>query len=190
VYAYIRSKDSKTAKAGTPYYIGKGKGKRAFQNHGKTPVPKNLSFIILVETNLSEVGAFALERRLISWWGRKDLGTGILLNMTDGGQGPAGCKIPRSVESNIKRSITLTGKKKVRSEIGKESWLKHRGGDKSNFAKKIILISPNGEEIFCFSNMVKTCEKLNLSFKTMYAILKNGEKTKRGKCVGWFAKYC
>jgi hypothetical protein len=32
-YAYIRSQDSITAKAGTPYYIGKGCGMRAFKKH-------------------------------------------------------------------------------------------------------------------------------------------------------------
>ncbi len=29
IYAYLRSKDSETAKAGTPYYIGKGTSNRA-----------------------------------------------------------------------------------------------------------------------------------------------------------------
>jgi hypothetical protein len=33
VYAYIRSKDSTTAKAGTPYYIGKGQSERAYGRH-------------------------------------------------------------------------------------------------------------------------------------------------------------
>lgn len=87
VYAYIRSKDSKNAKAGTPYYIGKGKGKRAWDKATHAvKVPKD-NMITIVEQNLSEIGALAIERRLIKWYGRLDLGDGILRNRTSGGDG-------------------------------------------------------------------------------------------------------
>ena len=86
VYAYIRSKDSATAKAGTPYYIGKGCRSRTTGDHGKVPVPKDRRFIVFLETGLTDVGACALERRYIEWWGRKIDG-GILINLAEGGQG-------------------------------------------------------------------------------------------------------
>ena len=73
-YAYLRNRDSATATAGTPYYIGKGKGKRNIREHS-VPIPKDKSLIVILEGNLTEVGALALERRLIAWWGRKDTGT-------------------------------------------------------------------------------------------------------------------
>jgi hypothetical protein len=87
VYFYLRSKDSQTAKAGTPYYVGKGKGKRAWNKHHNTAVPKDKSKIILIEQNLTELQAFILERYYIRWFGRKDTKTGTLHNRTDGGEG-------------------------------------------------------------------------------------------------------
>ena len=84
VYLYLRED-------GTPYYVGKGRNKRAFQNWGRRmKPPSDKSRIVFHSENLTEDQAFALEKELIAQYGRKDKGTGILRNLTDGGEGASG----------------------------------------------------------------------------------------------------
>ncbi len=75
---------------GTPYYVGKGRNRRAFigSAHG-VHRPKDPSRI-LVFPMLNETEAFESEKALIELFGRKDNGTGILRNLTDGGDGVSG----------------------------------------------------------------------------------------------------
>ena len=108
VYAYLREKSSSTSNKGTPYYIGKGRHNRMFNKHYAKP--KDNNYIIILENNLTELGAFALERRMIRWYGRKDIGTGILNNQTDGGEGVSGRIF--SDETRAKISLALKGKPK------------------------------------------------------------------------------
>lgn len=103
VYAYLREEDGK------PFYIGMGKGNRRFDHlkeAKKYPNPKSGEhklntirkllqegiepFIKIIQNNLSREQASDLEIKLISYYGRQDLGTGILTNQTSGGDGCRG----------------------------------------------------------------------------------------------------
>ena len=92
---------------GTPYYIGIGNSKRPYRGRRScgNPPPKNR--IIVLHENLTWQDACNIEKELILLHGRKDLGTGILRNMTDGGDGA----LNPSKEIREKISKTHKGKK-------------------------------------------------------------------------------
>lgn len=95
-YAYLREDK-------TPYYIGKGKGRRLKKRcKGDVKPPKNQSLVIFLKTQLTEEEAFRHEIYMIALYGRKDLGNGILRNMTNGGDGSSGAV--RSKETRLKMS--------------------------------------------------------------------------------------
>jgi hypothetical protein len=127
VYAYIRKNTSDNGKAGTPYYIGKGHGDRAwYRNKGEIRRPTEDKYIIIIENNLTEVGALAIERRMISWYGRLDCLTGCLHNKTDGGDGATGVKRTiQQIEKNresVKRTKNLPEHREKASRNAKNQW--------------------------------------------------------------------
>jgi hypothetical protein len=78
-YAYLRED-------GTPYYIGKGSGYRAYSSKGRPCGTPDRSRIVILKKNLLESEAYKHEMYMIFVFGRKDLGTGILHNLSDGGE--------------------------------------------------------------------------------------------------------
>lgn len=117
VYAYLRIKDSANGKAGTPYYIGKGKGDRAWHGRHRVPVPKEKWRIVIVACNLSELWSLIMERKLIRLWGRLDNGTGVLHNLTDGGESNYG--LIHNTVTRQKMSLAAKGKKKSPEHVEK-----------------------------------------------------------------------
>lgn len=161
VYAYLRSKDSLTAKAGTPYYFGKGCGNRAYIKGKRDRIkpPKDKSKIIFLERTLTEIGAFAIERRMISWYGRIDLGNGILRNRTDGGEGSSG--LVQSGDYIIKLSKRMKGNKLATKLKGKVSWKKGKKQGKAKVTYK-NKGKPNGKKGL-FKHSQKTKDQMSQS---------------------------
>lgn len=106
VYALVRDRRDHRD-GGLPFYIGKGRGSRyakhlrrhvleAKPSSGKSRVilrHKANGWKVTVELlagNMTEDEAFAREVTEIAFWGRRDLGTGVLHNLTDGGEGASG----------------------------------------------------------------------------------------------------
>lgn len=125
---------------GCPFYVGKGNNCRAGSHRIEArellhkPGRKSYKITIIhylwkqgldFEEDIfidshSEEDAFAIEIAAIEQYGRKDNGTGILANLTDGGEGGSGCI--RSDETKEKMRQVKLGENNP--QFGKPSWNK------------------------------------------------------------------
>ena len=112
-YVYVY-RDPRPLKANQPVYVGKGTGDRDLSHwsrgsHNK-PFQDFISHLKLrqhiavcervLETEVEDE-AFAKEIELIALYGRRNLGTGTLFNLTDGGEGGSG-----AVRSDADKRVT------------------------------------------------------------------------------------
>lgn len=126
-YTYIYYDPSRNNE---PIYVGKGTKSRAWlhiKRKNKHPFVQRLQFmkkngiipIIGIYAGLDEEFAHLLEMELIAKFGRKDLGKGPLLNLTDGGEGTTNVSLDiRNHLSEIKRGVTLSGEHRISISIG------------------------------------------------------------------------
>ena len=174
-YAYLRENK-------TPWYIGKGKGRRAYQKHDFfSPPPRER--ILILKQNLSEEEAYKHEIYMISVFGRKDLGTGILHNRTDGGDSPpifkghteeSKQKIRNSCKGRVLGPGMSNYSKKKKSEYNKQNNIKP-----PLYIKSFELISPTGET-FKGNNINEFCLLNNLNPDAIYSLRRGKQKQHRG----------
>jgi hypothetical protein len=134
-YVYVY-KDPRPTKNLQVVYVGKGYGDRMYA-HWKKRVHNNRgfgAFLALLRRNdlepviekvadyEDEAEAFAEEMRLISLYGRRDIKTGTLFNLTGGGEGVVGALRTDEWKSNISEAHLSPEKAKENSARMKALW--------------------------------------------------------------------
>lgn len=140
VYRHIRLDKNQV------FYVGIGENKkRAYHRRNRTPhwkkiADKGYEVEILFE-NLTWEQACEKEKEFITLYGRKNLSTGTLVNLTDGGEGVL--NIVRSDEWKEQRSKAMKGnqiwKGKKHSQESKELMKKAKLGNNNPSKKKEVV---------------------------------------------------
>ena len=141
---------------GTPFYVGHGKGNRCYvhlsdydpstnelkkniinkiRNLGQEPMVRKLF------ENLYEDEAKILEILLIKYYGRRDIKTGILANLTDGGEGCSGYKASQETrkKQSEKRKLRITTedtRKKMSDSLADEIFAAYNNDSQNSFSVK------------------------------------------------------
>lgn len=124
-YVYLHKKPD-----GSVFYVGKGKGNRAYSKHNRNPIwkatVKKYGYSVeIVEQGLQEWYAFELEELLTYYYGLKSDG-GSLVNMCYGGGGNNGYLFTDSVKKVI--SLKNSGNGNGRSDKNIYSFIRLHDG--------------------------------------------------------------
>jgi hypothetical protein len=114
-YVYIhKRKDTNEV-----FYVGIGQNKnRAFEKTRRNPFWKRITKITdfdvhIIEENLSWKEACEREKYWISFYGRRNINTGSLVNLTDGGDGTLGRIVSEETRNKMRRPISEEHKRKI-----------------------------------------------------------------------------
>jgi hypothetical protein len=101
------------------FYIGVGSNeKRAYTKRNRSIfwnriISKSDYCVEIIQNNLSQEDAFELEMFLINIYGRQDNKTGILCNLTDGGEGRSNIVVSLNTRKKLSKAALKTNKKKL-----------------------------------------------------------------------------
>lgn len=153
-----------------PFYLGKGVGDRAKSHtyncslksdsnrHKSNTIKKayrenKIVLVEILESDQTEIDAFTYEKFYIALYGRRDLGTGCLTNLTDGGEGMSGYKptveqreaISKrnrgrkvSLETRLKQSASRKGRRLTKTTLAKMIGRKRSDETKSKIREALI----------------------------------------------------
>lgn len=163
VYKHIRIDNNIT------FYIGIGSDKnfkRAFSKCDRNKYWKNLVnkygyYVEIIKKDISWEEACIFEKECIKLYGRLDLKSGTLVNMTDGGEGIIG--LIHSDEHRRKNSEANKGKKKSEEQI-----LKFKKRRLSNVHKQKLIISRIGKH-----HTDETKKKISEKLKNKFSGINN-----------------
>lgn len=166
------------------FYVGIGnKESRAFDFFRRNKVWKGIKKrtdvdVEIVARDLTWEDACEIEQLMIQEYGRIDLGTGRLVNLTNGGDGNFGAK--HSQETIDKRAASNRGKKRTtetRAKIskaltGKKFSEKHIQSLRTSHLGKL---PPNARQVihletgFVFDSLRNGCHSVNINYKNEFA---------------------
>ena len=162
------------------FYVGIGSEKRPYKKHSRSSFWKNIVGksdydIEVLAKNLSWEDACELEVFMISEYGRRDLGLGNLVNLTDGGEGMCnlGPKTIEKMKASMKGRVAWN-KGKKQSEETKKKISKATCGSKNPAAIKIIDTSNNK----IYGTMKEAAKDFNIKYTTLSAMLNGYCKNK------------
>lgn len=124
----------KTPNSDIPFYIGKGKGynyARAYSsrhrnNHWNNIVKKHGIEVTITHDKICVEEANKIESYLIEFYGRMDLGSGVLCNMTDGGDGSINYKHTEQTKEKFKKRDYSRFKGESNPMFGKKMTEEHK----------------------------------------------------------------
>ncbi len=154
-YTYVY-KDPRPTKNMQVVYAGKGQGRRAWM-HWEKQVKHNPGFgnllavlrreglepvIEITREGMDEAEAFFEEIRLIALYGRRDLKTGTLLNLTDGGEGFGGIVRTPEWAARISAALSTDAQKQRNAMAVGVRWNNAEYREKTTAAIRLALKDP------------------------------------------------